>query len=82
MDVHQERMEAAIDSIWSELEEIIRYQVEDVLSCVDQKMQGLCKELTQKIDETHVDLQANRTSVNTRTKSLSETISETMGGPS
>jgi hypothetical protein len=45
MDIHQEKMEAAMQSIRSELEETIKYQVEDVLLCVDQKTQGLHKGL-------------------------------------
>jgi hypothetical protein len=55
-DIPQEKMEVAIHSIRSELEETIKYRVEDVLACVDQKTQGLHKELTEKINETHVDL--------------------------
>jgi predicted nucleotide-binding protein (sugar kinase/HSP70/actin superfamily) len=39
----QGKMEAAIHSIRSELEKIIKHRVEDVLSCVDQKKQGLRK---------------------------------------
>jgi hypothetical protein len=34
--IFQEKMEAAIHSLRSKLEEIIKHQVEDVLSCVDQ----------------------------------------------
>jgi hypothetical protein len=41
-------MEAAIHSIWSELEETIKHQVENVLSFVNQKVQGLIKEVTMK----------------------------------
>jgi hypothetical protein len=41
MDIHQEKMEATIQSIWSELEEVIKHRVEDVLSCVDQRTQSL-----------------------------------------
>lgn len=55
--------EATIHSIRSELEEAIKHWVEDVLSCVNQKMQGLRKELTEKIVETQVDLQAVKTSI-------------------
>jgi hypothetical protein len=62
MDKHQEKMEAATQFIRSELE-VIKHRVEDVLSCVDQKKQGLRKELTEKIEETQVDLQAVKTSV-------------------
>jgi RNase adaptor protein for sRNA GlmZ degradation len=77
MDIHQEMMEAAIQSIRSKLKETIKHRVEDVLSCVDQKAQGLHKELAEKIDETQVDLQAIRTSVDMRTRSLLETITDT-----
>jgi hypothetical protein len=70
-------MEAAIRSIRSELEETIKHRVEYVLSCVDQKTQGLCKELTEKIDETQVDLQAVKTSLDTRAKSRKETLADT-----
>jgi hypothetical protein len=33
MDIHQETIEAAIHSIQSELEEMIKHHVEDVLLC-------------------------------------------------
>jgi hypothetical protein len=78
-DIHEEKMEAAIHFIWSEFE-TIKHRVEDVLSCVDQKMKGLRKELTQKTDETQVDSEAIRTSVDTRTNSLLETITDTREG--
>jgi hypothetical protein len=55
---------------------MIGYRVEEVLSCVDQETQGLRKELTENIDETQVDLQAIRISVDMRTKSLLETITD------
>jgi hypothetical protein len=51
--------------------------VEDVLSRVDQKKQGLRKELTEKIDETQVNLETIRMSVDTQTKNLLETITDT-----
>jgi hypothetical protein len=54
MDVHEEKMEAAIHFTWVELE-IVKYRVEDILSCVHQKTQGLHKENT---DKTQVGLQA------------------------
>jgi hypothetical protein len=59
MAIHQEKMEATIHSIQSKLDEIIKHQVEDVPSYVDQKTQGLSKELTEKIKETQ-DLQADK----------------------
>jgi hypothetical protein len=70
MDIGQENLEAAIHSIWPELDEIIQHRMEDVL-------QGLCKELTVKIDETQVDLQPIRTSVDMWTKRLLETTTDT-----
>jgi hypothetical protein len=56
MDIHQEKMEAATHYNRSELEETTKHWAEDILSCVDQKKQGLCKELSEKTDETQVDL--------------------------
>jgi 2-hydroxy-3-keto-5-methylthiopentenyl-1-phosphate phosphatase len=70
-------MQATIHFIRSKLEENIKQQLEDAVSCVNQKTQGLHKELTEKIDETQVDLQAIRSSVDMRTKSLLETITDT-----
>jgi hypothetical protein len=55
MDIHNERMEAAIHFIQSKLHETIIHWVDDGMSCFDQKMQGLYKELIKKIDETQVD---------------------------
>jgi hypothetical protein len=49
----QEETKAAINSLWIELE--------DVLVCVDQRMQGLCEVLNEKIDETQMDLRVSRT---------------------
>jgi hypothetical protein len=43
MGIHQEMMESAIQSIQSQLEDTIKRWVEDILPCVDQKLQGLCK---------------------------------------
>jgi hypothetical protein len=72
-----EETEAEISSIWSELEETIKHRLEDVLSCIDQKTQGIRKELTEKIAETQVDLLTLKSSVNTKTKSLQETLADT-----
>jgi hypothetical protein len=76
LDLHQEKIKATIHSIRSELEETIKHQVEDILSCVSQKAQGLCKELTKKAGETQVDLQAVKTSHHTWTKSLQEILAD------
>jgi hypothetical protein len=71
MDIHQEKMEVAIQSNWFEVEDSVKYRVEDVLSCIHQNVQGLHKEPTQ------VDLQAMRMSIDTRTKSLLKTMMDT-----
>jgi hypothetical protein len=76
MDIYQEKIEAAIHFIRSELEETIKHSAEDVLLCVDQKTQGLCKELAEKIEDTQVDLQAVKVSLNTQMKSLQETVAD------
>jgi hypothetical protein len=62
MNIRQAKMEATIHSIRSELEEAIKHQVRDVLSCVDQKTQGLREEVTETTDETWVNLQPIQTS--------------------
>jgi hypothetical protein len=77
--VHQEKMKAAIFTIRPQLEETVKHRVENVLLRVDQMMQGLCKEPTEKIDETQVGLRTIRTSVNTQTRSLVETMTNTRG---
>lgn len=50
--------------------------MQDFVSCVDQMMQGHRKELNDMIDETQVDIQAVKTSLDTWTKYLQETITE------
>jgi hypothetical protein len=40
MDIHKEMMETAIHSIRSELEETIRYQIEDILSFCRPRNEG------------------------------------------
>jgi molecular chaperone GrpE (heat shock protein) len=70
-------MEVAINSMRSKLENTIKHRMEDVLSYVDQKTQGLSKELIEKIDKIQVDLQAVKTSLNTRTKGFQEAITTT-----
>jgi hypothetical protein len=88
MNIHQNRtistqedmkakMEAAMHTIRSELEETIKHSVEVVLSCVDRKMHGLRKELTEKIDETLVDLQAVKAFIDTWIGRLKGDITDT-----
>jgi hypothetical protein len=40
MKCSHEETDAAIHSIQSELDETIKHRLEDVLACVDQRMQG------------------------------------------
>jgi hypothetical protein len=77
MDTHKEKTEAAIHSIRSGLEETIKHRVEDVLLCVNQEMQVLRQELAENVDEIRVDLQAVKTSLDTRKNSLQETLAVT-----
>jgi hypothetical protein len=63
MKAHQEKMEDTVRCIRFELEETVKHRVEDVLANVDQRMQGLRKELNEKIDETRADRQFLMTSV-------------------
>jgi hypothetical protein len=77
----QEKMEAAINSIQSELEETIKQWVEDVLVSVDQGTWSLCEELIEKIEQTQSSLQAVTISLNHRVqvetqriKILAETV--------
>jgi hypothetical protein len=65
MKSSNEETEAAIHCIRSELEKTLKHLVEDVLACVDPRVQDLCKELNEKIDETQVDLKAVKTSNHT-----------------
>jgi hypothetical protein len=51
--------------------------VEDLSSCDNQKTHILHKELRKKTEEMQVDLQVTRTSVDMRTKSLLEAITDT-----
>jgi hypothetical protein len=47
----QEKMETAISSIWSQMEETIKHQMEDILVLVDQQTWGLHEELGEKIEQ-------------------------------
>jgi hypothetical protein len=71
MDIHQEKMEAAIHSIRSKFKTFKNGW--KTSCCVNQKMQGPCKELNEKTEETQADLHAVKTSLNTRTNSLQKT---------
>jgi hypothetical protein len=77
MKVRQEMTEAAMHSIWTDLEETIKCRVEDVLTCDDQRTQDLCKENNEKIIGTQMDLQAIKGSHDTPTNSFQETTADT-----
>jgi BMFP domain-containing protein YqiC len=64
LSASQEMMEAAINSIQSELEETIKNQMDNVLSSVNQWTQGIRKELNTKIEEMQLSLQTVMTSLN------------------
>jgi gas vesicle protein len=61
-------MEATIHSMQSELDETIQHRMESIMSCVEQKMQDLQKELT----KTWVELQELKTSLSTWTENFQE----------
>jgi hypothetical protein len=67
-------MEAATNSIQSELEKIVKNCVH-ILVPVDQWAQGLYEELNIKTEETQLGLQAVTTSFYKRTKSIHEEFS-------
>jgi hypothetical protein len=73
----QEETKAATNSDRSELVETMKHRVQGVLSCADQKTQGLLTQMTERINETQVDLQAIRTYFDIRENSLFETITDT-----
>jgi hypothetical protein len=64
----EEKMEAAIHSMGSELRETVRHRTEGVVLSVDQTTHDLRKELT----ETQVELQELTTSVDMRTENFQE----------
>jgi hypothetical protein len=66
----EEKMEAAIHSIWSEVEETIQHRMENAKSDVNLKTEGLCNELT----KTQEDLQGAKAFFDTQKNDLRETI--------
>jgi hypothetical protein len=77
LDIHQEKLGPSIHSIWSMLEETIKHQKKNVLSCVDQKMQVLHKEVTKKTHETHIHIQTVKPSLHTWTTTSRNSTSDT-----
>jgi hypothetical protein len=73
MGIHQEMTEAPMHSIRSELEETIGWTTSVVSRT---KTQRLRKDLSEKIDETELDLQAVKTSVNMWTGILKDNITD------
>jgi hypothetical protein len=70
----EEKMEAAIHSIRSELEETIQHEIKSFLPYVDQKTQNLRVELTERIEKTHIELQTVELSLDKRTREVEEKI--------
>jgi hypothetical protein len=68
INANQQETKTAINSIWSELEETIKTQMEKAVACLNQQTQGLREE----IDETQQHLQVAMTSINTWTGSLQD----------
>jgi hypothetical protein len=66
-----------INLIQAELEESMKHGVEDIVVCVNQRTQGLCKDCNKSNNEKQVDLQAVKTSLDMQTKSLQETLAYT-----
>jgi predicted nucleic acid-binding Zn-ribbon protein len=56
MKAHQWKTEDTVRCIQFELEDTVKHRVEDVLANVDQRTQGLRKELNEKIGEKQADL--------------------------
>lgn len=73
----QKEMKTAINSIRYELEKTIKNRVKDALASVSQRAQDLREELSIKIQETQLGLQAATTSHDTRTRSPREEIGDT-----
>jgi hypothetical protein len=71
----EEKMEATSHSIQSEVQETIQHQMENVMTEVNQKTEGLRRELY----ETQKDLQVTKASLNTQRDDLMETIRDTKG---
>jgi hypothetical protein len=70
IDANQEKMEAAVHSIQSDLNEKIQRRMENVVECVDHKTQ----ELTERIEKTQLELQAVEVSLDTRVRKLEENL--------
>jgi hypothetical protein len=69
----REQMLAAIHSVQSKIRETIGQRMENVMTEINQKTEGLCTELY----ETQKDLQVTKTSLNTQRNDLMETIRDT-----
>jgi UTP-glucose-1-phosphate uridylyltransferase len=72
----QEERDAVINLIQAELEESMKHGVEDIVVCVDQRTQGLCKDHNKRNNETLVDLKAVKTPLDKKMKSLQETLAD------
>jgi hypothetical protein len=80
MNVKPKEVAGEIHSIRSELEETIEHRIQNVLTHVNHVTQSLQKEMIDGIENTQGDLETVKTSLDTRTKLLVESISDTRKG--
>jgi DNA anti-recombination protein RmuC len=80
MDVKLKEMSEEVHSIRSELEETIEHRTQNVMTHVNHVTQSLQKEMIEGIENTQGDLETVKTSLDTRTKFLVESISDTRKG--
>jgi translation initiation factor 2 alpha subunit (eIF-2alpha) len=69
-------MKAAMQSMRSELDEIIRQRVENVMTSVNRETKEIQKRLTERIENTQVELQAAEVSVDTQARKLQENLED------
>jgi hypothetical protein len=70
----QAEMREEIRAIRADVEKTIRQRMENVMTCINLEKQNLHKELTEKIEKAHVELQAVEVSLDTRAKKLQENL--------
>jgi (p)ppGpp synthase/HD superfamily hydrolase len=77
----QKNMDAAINSIRSELEKTIKNRMEDILATVGQGAQGLHEEVNAKPEETKPGSHGVTLTFHMSTKNLRKETEDTKGGP-
>jgi hypothetical protein len=70
----QEKMEVAIHSIRSELDETIQHRIENVMTQVNYKTQSLQKELRENLKKTQVKLQTVEVSLDAQARKFQEDL--------